>query len=206
MKSKIINFTHQLLWLIFYRFKNSFDLINRNIEHENILSKCQMGLNSSIEFESLIHNNSKLKSAIEIGEDTRIRGELLVYDYGGKIKIGNYSFIGPGTRIWSSKKITIGNRVLISHNVNIHDNNSHPINPIERHIHYKHIITKGLNLPLSLNEKEIIIEDDVWIGFNSTILKGVKIGKGAIIGSNTVVTKDVPEYSVCIGSPGKIIN
>ena len=130
----------------------------------------------------------------------------MVYDYSGKIKIGNYSFIGNGTRIWSSKKITIGNRVLISHNVNIHDNNSHPLNPIERHIHYKDIMLKGLNLELPLNEKEIIIDDDVWIGFNSTILKGVKIGKGAIIGSNTVVTKDVPEYSVCIGSPCKIIN
>jgi maltose O-acetyltransferase len=162
--------------------------------------------NSRIEFESLVKNDSGKTSSIEIGENTYVRGELIVYDYAGEIKIGNDCFVGQGSRIWSSSKITIGNRVLISHNVNIHDNNSHPLDPIERHNHYKHIMSKGLNLQIPLNEKDIIIEDDVWIGFNSTILKGVKIGKGSIIGSNTIVTMDVPENSVFIGNPGKIIN
>ena len=49
-----------------------------------------------------------------------------------------------------------------------------------------------------LNEKEVVIEDDVWIGFNSTILKGVTIGKGAIIGANCLITKDVPPFAVVV--------
>ena len=56
-----------------------------------------------------------------------------------------------------------------------------------------------------LNAQEIVIEDDVWIGFNSSILKGVKIGKGAIIGSNSVVTKDVESWTVNVGNPLRCI-
>ncbi len=51
----------------------------------------------------------------------------------------------------------------------------------------------------------IIIEDNVWIGGHSVILKGVKIGEGAIIGANSVVTKDVPPYSLAVGSPARVI-
>ena len=55
------------------------------------------------------------------------------------------------------------------------------------------------------NAKNIIIEDDVWIGFNCIILKGVRIGKGAIIGAGTIITKDVPSHAVIVGNPAKII-
>ena len=51
----------------------------------------------------------------------------------------------------------------------------------------------------------IVIENDVWIGFNAVILKGVRIGKGAIIGACTVVSKDVPPFSVVVGNPMRII-
>ncbi len=206
MKSKIYKLFRYILWKVYSRLESSYKFVNYEIEQKKISEKCVMSANSSIEFESLLKNNSGKKSSIEIGENTFVRGELLVYDYAGVIKIGNDCFVGQGSRIWSSSKITIGNRVLISHNVNIHDNNSHPLNPIERHEHYKHIMSKGLNLQISLNEKDIIIEDDVWIGFNSTILKGVRIGKGSIIGSNTIVTMDIPENTVIVGNPGKILN
>jgi len=51
----------------------------------------------------------------------------------------------------------------------------------------------------------IIIEDDVWIGAHVTILKGVKLGKGSVIGAGSVVTKDVPEYAIFAGNPAKLI-
>ena len=54
-------------------------------------------------------------------------------------------------------------------------------------------------------EKPIIIEDDVWIGANSIILGGVKIGNGAIIGAGAVVTKDVPPRAIVAGNPAKLI-
>lgn len=54
-------------------------------------------------------------------------------------------------------------------------------------------------------EKECIIGNDVWIGCNSTILRGVTIGDGAVIGANSLVTKDVPPYAIVVGSPAKIL-
>ena len=60
-------------------------------------------------------------------------------------------------------------------------------------------------IALEIDNKEIIIEDDVWIGFNSIILKGVKIGRGAIIGAGSIVTKDVEPWTLNVGNPIKAI-
>jgi acetyltransferase-like isoleucine patch superfamily enzyme len=150
--------------------------------------------------------NSREKSAIKIGNQTILSGHLMTFGHGGQIIIGNYSFVGPGTRIWSAKKITIGDRVLIAHDVNIHDNISHPLDSLKRHQDQMYLIEKGGFQPTNdLNEQEIVIHDDVWIGFNATILKGVTIGKGAIIGACTVITKDVPAYAVVVGNPSRIV-
>ena len=56
-----------------------------------------------------------------------------------------------------------------------------------------------------VNDEAVSIGDDVWIGFGSTILKGVKIGNGCVIGANTVITTDIEEYSVVVGSPSRTI-
>ncbi|MEO8769671.1 MAG: acyltransferase [Ferruginibacter sp.] len=162
-------------------------------------SKATLGANTIIGRDGNIINNATDQSKIIIGCDCWIRGELLVYDTRGQITIGDHVFIGSGVKIWSSSKISIGNRVLISHDVNIHDNDSHPLHSGERHAHFKHIFNKdGLQDKSVINEAEIIIEDDVWIGFNATILKGVRIGKGAIVGSNTIITKDVPPLAIIV--------
>ncbi len=149
--------------------------------------------------------NNREKKAIKIGSKTILNGELVTFKHGGEIIIGDCCYIGPNTRIWSAKKITIGNRVLIAHNVNIFDQNSHPMDSKERHLDQMHIMEKGFQDFVDLNEKEIIIKDDAWIGFNATILKGVTIGKGAIIGACTLITQDVPDFAVVIGNPAKII-
>lgn len=154
---------------------------------------------TDIEESAVIVNHQKDSSKLTIGEKSVIRGELVVMKHGGEIHVGDYCFIGYGTKLISGKKISIGNRVLISHNVNIYDNNSHPLNAKDRHEDFKHIFTKGLQESIELNDKEIIIGNDVWIGFNATIHKGVTIGEGAVIGANTIITKDVPPYAVVTG-------
>ena len=53
--------------------------------------------------------------------------------------------------------------------------------------------------------KPIVIKDKAWIGFNSIILKGVTIGEGAIVGAGSVVTKDVPPYTIVAGNPARIV-
>jgi acetyltransferase-like isoleucine patch superfamily enzyme len=147
-----------------------------------------------------VFNIQKEKACIQIDANSRIRGELLTFAHGG-----NYCFIGEYSKIWSGISITIGDRVFISHNVNIHDNNSHPIGKKERHEHFITLITKGHPRHANFNDKPIVIEDDVWIGFNSTIQKGVTIGKGSIIGANTFVNCNVPENVIFAGNPGTVI-
>jgi acetyltransferase-like isoleucine patch superfamily enzyme len=153
-----------------------------------------------------VFNLQKNPNQIVVGKSSFIIGELLVFAYGGFIKIGEYSFVGEGTRIWSGENITIGNNVLISHNCNIVDTNSHEIDYLERAKGYKDLREVGYPiLKGSIQTSEVIIEDYAWISFNTTILKGVTIGKGAIIGANSVVTEDIPPFTLSIGNPAKVI-
>jgi acetyltransferase-like isoleucine patch superfamily enzyme len=128
----------------------------------------------------------------------------VVYPFGGQIIIGDYSSLGDNSRIVSGQKITIGSRVMIAHNVNIFDNNSHPKDASLRHKDFIANYSSGMK-EYDLQSKEIVIEDDVWIGFNTTILKGVRIGRGAIIGAGALVTSDVEGWSVNIGNPLRCI-
>ncbi len=151
-------------------------------------------------------NNNRGKSAITISDNTVILGRLETYPRGGQIDIGKDCFIGEGTYIWSANHISIGNRVLISHNVNIHDHNSHSLSAKLRHKHFNQIFSGGHpdvleDVPSSL----IAIEDDAWICFNSIIMKGVTIGKGAVVAAGSVVTKDVDPYTIVAGNPARRI-
>ena len=164
-----------------------------------------VGENAWIADDALILNNSQPKGQLRIGQNSRIMGSLLLFDFEGEIEIGNDCFVGPGTRIWSAKKIKIGDRVLIAHNVNIHDNISHSLNALERYTENTDFISSGIHKEADLKAAEIIIGNDVWIGFNSIILRGVKIGDGAIIGAGSVVTEDVTPWTVNVGNPLRVV-
>ena len=143
---------------------------------------------------------------IFIDEYTVIRGELLTFAHGGNIRIGKYCYLGEQSRIWSARSIVIGDRVLISHNVNIFDNDTHPIDdPDARHRQFKAIITTGHPRHLDLNESAVVIEDDVLIGCQCVVLKGVTIGKGSVVGAGSIVTKDVPPFTLVAGNPAQVI-
>lgn len=151
-------------------------------------------------------NLCKNSLAIALGNHTHVRGELTTFAHGGQITIGDYCYIGEGTRIWSAKSISIGNRVLISHNVNIYDCDTHPIDdPAARHQQFKDIITTGHPKELDLREKPVVIEDDALIASQSIILKGVTIGRAAVVAAGSVVAKDVPPGTLVAGNPARII-
>ena len=164
----------------------------------NIDASVKFSINTNLQ--NLQNNNE----SISISENTNIEGLIMVYPYGGKISIGKHCSLSPNSRIISCLNITIGDRVLIAHNVNIIDNNSHPIDAALRHQDFVESFTIGMQ-PHDLNAAPIIVEDDVWIGHNTTILKGVTIGKGAIVGSNSVVTKNVEPFSINVGNPLRTI-
>ncbi|MCC6253165.1 MAG: acyltransferase [Bacteroidia bacterium] len=143
---------------------------------------------------------------IIIGNNSHIRGTLLIFGYGGKISIGNDCYIGDGSRVWSGQEVIIGNDVLIAHHVGIVDTQAHEINANERAQRYKELVAEGSWKDKgSIETSPIIIKDKAWISFNSIILKGVTIGEGAIVAAGSVVTKDVEPYTLVGGNPAVFI-
>lgn len=162
---------------------------------KNSPPSCCKAASAVIHPEATVDNLSGQPERISIGKDSHIRGMLLVYRHGGSITIGDHCFLGPQSDVTSMNEVKIGNRVLISHHVQILDSTGHSLDAIERHHHFLRIIANEQprsweELP-GVRSAPIIIEDDVWIGFGSTILKGVRIGRGSVIGARSVVTHDV---------------
>ncbi len=110
------------------------------------------------------------------------------------IKIGDNTRIN-GACLHAYNRIEIGKNCLIAANVQILDASGHELSfedPSDR-------------INTSSEGKPILIEENVWIGLNAIILSGVRIGKGSVIGANTVVSKDVPPMVVFAGNPGKVV-
>ena len=132
---------------------------------------------------------------------------MLQAAYGGEIHIGNNTYIGPGSIIQSKEQVRIGNSVIIANNVLIVDNNNHPVDPVMRLQmsacnDFLHDELWGWKYA---DSKPIIIEDNVWIGRDSRIMKGVRIGKGSIVALGAIVVKDVPPYTIVAGNPAKVV-
>ena len=116
----------------------------------------------------------------------------LMYIFGDNIIIGDNVQIGYGTIIHSSKGVIIGSNTQIAAQCYIIDTN--------------HGTERGeLMQKQPLESETIEIGEDVWIGAQCTVLKGVRIGSHAVVAANTVVNKDVPPYAIVAGSPAKII-
>lgn len=110
-----------------------------------------------------------------------------------KLSIGRNVTMQPMTYIEASGGVTIGDDTSIAHGVSIMS---------ETHV------TKDPNIPFKnqgMVYKPVKIGNDVWIGAKVTIMAGVTVGNKAIIGANSVVTKDVPDYAVVVGAPARII-
>jgi len=111
-----------------------------------------------------------------------------------KLIIGNNTGFS-GVSIYCTKEIVFGQYINCGGNVLIWDTDFHPLNYLDRRVHD---IKK-------INSKPIFIDDDVFIGANSIILKGVKIGKRSIIASGSIVVKDIPDDEIWGGNPARFI-
>lgn len=131
----------------------------------------------------------KEKGTICLKEHVQIRAPFYSYVYmNGEVSIGKNCFFNRNCSITSLKRIMIGDHCLFGNNVVIVDHN--------------HIFD---NNDEDNSYKEIIIGNNVWVGANVTILKGVKIGDGAIIASGSVVNKDIEPYTINGGVPCRFI-
>ena len=110
-----------------------------------------------------------------------------------KISFGNNVAVQPFCYLDGDGEIEIGSEVGLAHGVTILSS-THNIDS-----------TDIPHTDQGLTKKKVIIHDDVWFGCKSTVLMGLEIGEGAVIGANSVVTKDVKPYAVCVGAPAREI-
>lgn len=165
----------------------------------------EKGEGTRIAKEAHLTNGTGEAARLKIGSGCLIAGQLLV-EKGGLLEIGHHSYVGTEARIWSMKEVRIGSRVFISHGVNIHDSDSHSLSARERHERFLEKMRWGHHLiPENTKFAPVVIEDDVWIGFNAIILKGVTLGTGAVVGAGSVITKNVEPFTVVVGNPQRVI-
>lgn len=138
---------------------------------------------------------------IRVGEGCKIENAICSHN----LEIGRFvSINGPGTRISSRLHgVKIGSFTSIASNVIIQED-FHNKNRITSYFINQNLFKQNVSKDIT-SKGTINIEEDVWIGSNSTILSGVTIGRGSIIGAGSVVTKDIPRYSIAVGNPAKVI-
>ncbi len=161
---------------------------------------------------------NEITPSVKIGKDAFIKGSVIegntiveencrIYDatIKGNVQIGRYSSLwGPNITILSKvNKIVIGNFCSIARNVTIQEFN-HNMNKRTTYYVGKNIFHEKWENE-NVSKGDIVIGNDVWIGGHCVILSGVKIGNGAVIAANSVVSSDVPDYAIVAGSPAKVI-
>lgn len=147
-----------------------------------------------------------------IGDGSVIGCQCIFESDKGEIRIGDNCHVG-GFTIISRSKVQIGDNVTIAWGGVIYDHDSHSLDYKERRLDTEREFKDLSNNRSFIASKDwssvktapIIIEDDVWIGMNCIILKGVTIGRGAVIGAGSVVTHDIPPFTLAAGNPAKEI-
>jgi acetyltransferase-like isoleucine patch superfamily enzyme len=143
----------------------------------------------------IIFDDDLSRGILEIADNFRCEDNIVISPRGGEISIGPNCFIGHNSflQAFRGTKIEIGKNVLIASGTNIIASNHN---------------FSSINEPIKTQDEKgigIIIEDDVWIGANVTILDGIKIGKGSVIAAGSVVTKNIEPYSIAGGIPARQI-
>jgi acetyltransferase-like isoleucine patch superfamily enzyme len=153
---------------------------------------------------------------IRIGAQAVIGCRIVLERDTGSVVIGDHTYIGSGTRLISAKGILIGSHVLIAWDCTIVDHDSHSLDWAKRSQdvkRWREALASSHGLAAATRSKDwdvvpmapVQVKDKAWIGFNVIILKGVTIGEGAVVGAGSVVTKDVPDWTLVAGNPAKII-
>ncbi|MEM7096829.1 MAG: acyltransferase [Pseudomonadota bacterium] len=134
-----------------------------------------------------------------------VRGTLRV-EQTGSINIGKWVYVGDDTILSCYDTISIGEGTLVAHGVQIFDNSSHPVNPFQRQVQFMRMLgRKDVVLPTDIESAPVIVGPRCWIGMQSVVMRGVEIGAETIVAAGSVVTKSLPERSVCAGNPCKVV-
>ncbi len=140
---------------------------------------------------------------IVVGAGSMLRCRINFDHDRGEVKIGDRCFLGASHLVCHTG-ITIGDDVIMSWGVTVVDHDSHALAWKDRSRDISDWM-QGVKHWDKVIVSPVTIKDKVWIGFGVSILKGVTVGEGAVIGANSVVTKSVPPYCVVAGNPARIV-
>jgi len=153
-------------------------------------------------FKALVYTTPNVhgQTLLYIGDDVRFSGDFAITSgrFGNRptLRIGDRAFIGHNVSITCNREVVIENDVLIAASCRISDYDGHS-SSLEKRI--------CNSLPDLEEMQPVRICKGAWVGYGVSILKGVTVGEGAIVGANSVVTHNVPPYSVAAGSPAKVV-
>ena len=153
------------------------------------------------------HLRSKNPRAVVIGRHVSCyAGCSFSVGDNGQCSIGDFTLLN-GALIMAEEKIDIGSHCLISWNVGIADSDFHPLEPAQRLIDAQALAPYFKNRPPrpKLKTAPVKITDNVWIGMNAIILKGVTIGENSVVAAGSVVTKSVEPNTVVAGNPAQVV-
>lgn len=138
---------------------------------------------------------------LAIGDGSIVAARIRAERPGAEVTIGRDTFVGQST-ILAARKVSVGSDVLIAWGCYIVDHDSHsPIWSL-RAQDVKHWY-RGKKDWTHVRQAPVVIGDRAWIGFNAIILCGVNVGEGAVVAAGSVVTRDVPEYTLVAGVPAR---
>jgi len=152
--------------------------------------------------------HSERETGFYLGEasGTYDRASFIVGE-NGAVKVGSYTVLN-GTVIVCNDSVTVGNHCLLAWGSVITDTWTSIENaPIEKRREILEQISKDKfrrALPLEI-PRPVVLEDNVWVGFDAVILPGVRLGRGSIVGSKTIIAEDVPPYAIVVGNPPRLI-
>jgi acetyltransferase-like isoleucine patch superfamily enzyme len=170
----------------YYFLKNKFFRFTNFLKNKLPPQKIQAQIHKTAQIEK--------RELIEIAKTAEIKDYVIIRAYTKPVIIGEFTQINPFTVIYGHSEIKIGNNVMIGPHCMIAAGN-HDYLQTEKPMRFAGALTKG----------PIIIEDNVWIGANSTITDGVTIGRDAVVGANSVVTANVNPFEIVAGTPAKVI-
>ena len=156
--------------------------------HETLDNALMRNHNRSLPLNEVLIDRWERAKKLGFGDNTSIYDSSVVI---GEVKVGMNVWIGPFTIIDGSGNISIGDYCTISAGVHIYT-----------HDNVKQTLTSG---KMQIERSPVIISNNVYVGPNAIIAKGVSIGNNCVIGAGAFVNRDVPDHSVVMGQPGKIV-